>query len=49
MPVRNAPVFYALLAAGTVDGTLLTLVVIDPIKLLLSVTVNGIAVAPWQP
>ena len=46
--VRDAPVFYALLAAGTVGGTLLTLVGIDPIKLLVfSATVNGIAAAPF--
>jgi NRAMP (natural resistance-associated macrophage protein)-like metal ion transporter len=45
---RKAPLFYALLAAGTVGGTVLTLVGLDPIKLLvLSAIVNGVAAVPF--
>jgi Mn2+/Fe2+ NRAMP family transporter len=48
LSVREAPVFYLLIAAGTLGGTALTLTAIDPIKLLvLSATVNGIAAAPF--
>jgi NRAMP (natural resistance-associated macrophage protein)-like metal ion transporter len=46
--VRDAPLFYGLLLAGTIGGTVLTLLSIDPIKLLvLSATVNGVAAAPF--
>ncbi|MFL6114391.1 MAG: Nramp family divalent metal transporter [Catenulispora sp.] len=46
--VREAPFFYALLAAGTLGGTALTLLSVDPISLLvLSATVNGVAAAPF--
>ena len=48
LSVRQAPVFYLLIAAGTVGGTLLTLTAVNPISLLvLSATVNGIAAAPF--
>lgn len=46
--IRKAPLFYALLAAGTLAGTALTFTSIDPIKLLVFVAiVNGIAAAPF--
>lgn len=46
--VRKAPVFYGLVAAGTIGGTILSLVHINPIKLLILVAViNGIAAAPF--
>lgn len=46
--VRKAPLFYILLAAGTLGGTALTLTSIDPIQLLvLSAIVNGVAAAPF--
>ncbi|HEY2430424.1 MAG TPA: Nramp family divalent metal transporter [Acidimicrobiales bacterium] len=46
--VRQAPVFYGLVAAGTVGGTILSLVHINPIKLLVLVAViNGVAAAPF--
>src|SRR5207244_2183519 len=46
--IRQAPVFYGLVAAGTVAGTLLSLVHADPIKLLVLVAViNGVAAAPF--
>jgi Mn2+/Fe2+ NRAMP family transporter len=46
--VRKAPLFYVLLALGTVGGTALTLVGLDPIKLLVfSATVNGVAAVPF--
>jgi NRAMP (natural resistance-associated macrophage protein)-like metal ion transporter len=45
---RRAPVFYGLVAIGTVGGTLLTLLHVDPIKLLVLVAiVNGVAAAPF--
>jgi hypothetical protein len=41
-------VFYALVAAGTVGGTALSLVYSDPIGLLVfSALVNGVAAAPF--
>jgi NRAMP (natural resistance-associated macrophage protein)-like metal ion transporter len=46
--VRDAPFFYALVAVGTVGGTVLTLVGVDPIKLLiLSALVNGLLAPPF--
>jgi Natural resistance-associated macrophage protein len=46
--IRKAPLFYALLAAGTLRGTALTFTSIDPIKLLVFVAiVNGIAAVPF--
>jgi Mn2+/Fe2+ NRAMP family transporter len=45
--VRKAPVFYGLVALGTVGGTALSLLHVNPIKLLLFVAViNGVA-APF--
>ena len=45
---REAPVFYGLVSLGTIGGTLLTLVGVNPIKLLVIVAViNGIAAAPF--
>jgi Mn2+/Fe2+ NRAMP family transporter len=46
--VRKAPVFYGLVAVGTVGGTVLSLLNVNPIKLLVFVAViNGIAAAPF--
>ncbi|MHB1988532.1 MAG: Nramp family divalent metal transporter [Acidimicrobiales bacterium] len=46
--VRKAPVFYGLVALGTLGGTALSLLHVDPIKLLVLVAVlNGIAAAPF--
>jgi Mn2+/Fe2+ NRAMP family transporter len=46
--VRKAPVFYALVALGTLGGTALSLLHINPIKLLVFVAViNGVAAAPF--
>jgi Mn2+/Fe2+ NRAMP family transporter len=46
--VRKAPVFYGLVALGTVGGTVLSLLNVNPIKLLVFVAViNGIAAAPF--
>ena len=46
--VGKAPLFYALLAAGTIGGTVLTLSGLDPIRLLvLSAIVNGVAAVPF--
>ncbi|HEY4992530.1 MAG TPA: divalent metal cation transporter [Nakamurella sp.] len=46
--VRKAPVFYGLVALGTVGGTVLSLTTSDPIQLLVVVAViNGIAAAPF--
>lgn len=46
--VKKAPLFYALLALGTMGGTALTLVGLDPIKLLVfSAIVNGVAAVPF--
>jgi Mn2+/Fe2+ NRAMP family transporter len=45
---RQAPVFYGLVAAGTLGGTLLTLVGVNTIKLLVFVAlINGLAAAPF--
>lgn len=45
---RKAPVFYALVGIGTIGGTLLTLLNVNPISLLVVVAlVNGIAAAPF--
>ena len=46
--VRKAPVFYGLVAVGTVGGTILSLLASNPIHLLVLVAViNGIAAAPF--
>jgi NRAMP (natural resistance-associated macrophage protein)-like metal ion transporter len=46
--VRKAPVFYGLVALGTVGGTALSLLHVNPIKLLILVAViNGVAAAPF--
>ena len=46
--VRKAPVFYGLVAAGTLGGTALSLLHVNPIKLLVLVAViNGIIAAPF--
>ena len=46
--IRQAPVFYGLLAIGTVGGTALSLLNVNPIKLLVLVAViNGVAAAPF--
>ncbi len=46
--VRKAPVFYGLVALGTIGGTALSLVHVNPIKLLILVAViNGMAAAPF--
>ena len=46
--VRKAPVFYGLVALGTVGGTVLSLTTSNAIKLLVVVAViNGIAAAPF--
>ena len=46
--VRKAPVFYGLVALGTLGGTLLTLTSIDPVKLLVySALINGLLAAPF--
>jgi len=46
--VRKAPVFYGLVVLGTLGGTLLSLLHIDPIRLLVLVAViNGVAAAPF--
>jgi Mn2+/Fe2+ NRAMP family transporter len=45
---RDAPVFYALVVAGTIGGTLLTLTGVDPVKLLVySALINGLLAAPF--
>jgi NRAMP (natural resistance-associated macrophage protein)-like metal ion transporter len=45
---RRAPLFYGLVAVGTVGGTVLALVLSNPIQLLVFVAlVNGIAAAPF--
>jgi Mn2+/Fe2+ NRAMP family transporter len=47
-PVRKAPVFYGLVALGTLAGTALSLVQVNPIHLLVLVAVlNGVAAAPF--
>ena len=46
--VRKAPVFYGLVALGTIGGMALSLVDVNPIKLLVLVAViNGIAAGPF--
>jgi Mn2+/Fe2+ NRAMP family transporter len=46
--VRQAPVFYGLVAVGTIGGTLLSLLHVNPIHLLVVVAlINGIAAAPF--
>jgi NRAMP (natural resistance-associated macrophage protein)-like metal ion transporter len=46
--LRKAPVFYGLVALGTVGGTILSAAHINPIKLLVLVAVtNGVAAAPF--
>ena len=46
--VRKAPVFYGLVALGTLGGTALSLLNVNPIKLLIVVAViNGVAAAPF--
>ncbi len=46
--IRRAPQFYSLVALGTVGGTLLSLLHLNPIKLLVFVAViNGITAAPF--
>lgn len=48
LSIRQAPVFYLLIAAGTLGGTALTLTSVNPITLLVfSATVNGVAAAPF--
>src|SRR5437879_2393899 len=45
---RGAPVFYSLVLLGTLGGVALTLVGINPIRLLVFVAViNGVAAAPF--
>jgi NRAMP (natural resistance-associated macrophage protein)-like metal ion transporter len=46
--VRKAPVFYGLVALGTLGGTALSLLQVNPIHLLVLVAVlNGVAAAPF--
>jgi len=46
--VRRAAVFYGLVAVGTLGGTALSLLQVNPIKLLILVAViNGVAAAPF--
>jgi len=46
--IRQAPVFYGLVALGTIGGTALSLLHVNPIKLLILVAViNGVAAAPF--
>jgi Mn2+/Fe2+ NRAMP family transporter len=46
--VRDAPVFYGLVLVGTLGGTLLTLLGVDPITLLVySALINGLLAAPF--
>ncbi len=46
--VKQAPVFFALVAAGTLGGTALTLTHLDPVQLLvISAFINGLAAAPF--
>jgi NRAMP (natural resistance-associated macrophage protein)-like metal ion transporter len=45
---RKAPVFYGLVVAGTIGGTLLSVLHVNPIRLLVIVAmINGIAAAPF--
>jgi len=46
--LRQAPVFYGLVALGTIGGTALSLLHVNPIRLLVIVAlINGIAAAPF--
>lgn len=46
--IRKAPVFYGLVACGTLGGTALSLLHVNPIKLLILVAViNGVIAAPF--
>jgi NRAMP (natural resistance-associated macrophage protein)-like metal ion transporter len=46
--LRQAPLFYGLVAAGTVGGTIMSLAGLDPIHLLVFVAViNGLAAGPF--
>jgi NRAMP (natural resistance-associated macrophage protein)-like metal ion transporter len=46
--LRDAPVFYSLVVGGTLAGTLLSLLHVDPIHLLVFVAlINGLAAAPF--
>jgi NRAMP (natural resistance-associated macrophage protein)-like metal ion transporter len=46
--VRKAPVFYGLVAVGTIGGTVLSTLHVNPIKLLVLVAViNGVAAGPF--
>ena len=46
--LRQAPVFYALVAAGTITGMALSLAGANPVKLLVLVAIiNGVAAAPF--
>jgi len=46
--VREAPVFYGLVLVGTIGGSLVSAIHLDPIKLLVYVAmVNGVAAAPF--
>ena len=45
---RKAPVFYGLVALGTVGGTALSLLHVNPIKLLVVVAVINGAAAPFR-
>jgi Mn2+/Fe2+ NRAMP family transporter len=46
--IREAPMFYGLVLAGTIAGTAFSVAGLDPIKLLVFVAVvNGIAAAPF--
>lgn len=46
--VGQAPLFYALIAAATLGGTALTLLPVDPMRLLVfAAIVNGVACAPF--
>ena len=45
---RQAPLFYGLVAAGTVGGTALTLLHVNPVQLLVfSAVINGVVAAPF--
>jgi Mn2+/Fe2+ NRAMP family transporter len=45
---RQAPIFYGLVALGTIGGTALTLTHVDPVQLLVvSAFINGVAAAPF--
>jgi Mn2+/Fe2+ NRAMP family transporter len=46
--IREAPLFYVLVAGGTIGGTILSLLGVNPISLLVVVAViNGLAAAPF--